>query len=379
VAAPEQPAGEGERRTSPVELLWDLVFVFAVTQATTLLGRDLSWAGFGRAMLVLALVWWAWSAYVWAANAEATPAALSAFLLPAMVAIFIVGLAIPHAFGAEATLFAVAYAIVRALHLALYAHASRAGSASWSAIAGFAVTVAIGMVLLVAGSFASTGWREALWAAAVVVDYSGPLLTRQRLRGLQHLAFAHFAERYGLFVIICLGESIVAFGVASSGPQLSAATIAAVSLGVVITAGLWWTYFGRAAARAEEGLRGHEDPVLAASDAYSYMHLAIVVGIIVYAAGAKVLARHADVALADAPRLALCAGVSIYLLGLAAFRRRLTGRWGGERLLAAAAMIGVFAVTSGLVAWAVAGIVAVMLAVLGAAEATREPTLEPSA
>jgi low temperature requirement protein LtrA len=210
---------EQERRTSPVELLWDLVFVFAITQVTTLLWRELTWKGFGRAMLVLALVWWAWSAFVWAANAQvADSPTLRAALLVSSIAIFIAGLSIPHAFGSEATLFAVSYAVVRFLHLGLYADASKRGNASWTAIAGFAVTVVIGMALLIAGSFASGAARTGLWVLAAAIDYAGPAwLTRERLRGLQQVAVAHFAERYSLFVIICLGESIVAIGVGAHG------------------------------------------------------------------------------------------------------------------------------------------------------------------
>src|SRR5438046_5979598 len=123
-ASATEPDGavSAERTTSPVELLWDLVFVFAITQVTTLLSSDLTWAGFGRSMLVLALVWWAWSAFVWAANAQDTSSpTLRIALLLAMLLIFISGLAIPGAFGSEATLFAVTYAGVRLLHLALYA------------------------------------------------------------------------------------------------------------------------------------------------------------------------------------------------------------------------------------------------------------------
>ena len=154
----------GERRTSPVELLWDLVFVFAVTQVATLLSRDLSWPGFGRAMLVLALVWWAWSAYVWAANAEQEESrVLRGVLLLGMVLIFIAGLSLPHAFDDRATVFAVSYAGVRLLHLALYAHASKRGNASWSAIVGFATTVVIGMALLIAGSFLGGSALIVLW------------------------------------------------------------------------------------------------------------------------------------------------------------------------------------------------------------------------
>src|SRR5262249_36752401 len=147
-AAPDEPL-VAERGVSPVELLWDLVFVFAVTQVGTLLSRDLSWAGFGRSLLVLALVWWAWSAFVWVANAEDADApAFLLTLLAALVLIFISGLAIPHAFGAQATLFAVTYAGVRFMHLSLYAHSARQGHASWEAIAGFSVTVTVGMMLL---------------------------------------------------------------------------------------------------------------------------------------------------------------------------------------------------------------------------------------
>src|SRR3954451_23190477 len=210
---------EQERRTSPVELLWDLVFVFAVTQVTALLSEDLSWPGLARSLLVLALVWWAWSAFVWAANAQDTTSpSLRLFLLLAMVLIFIAGLALPHAFDDEAPLFASAYAGVRLLHLGLYADASRRGNASWAAIAGFATTVLIGMALLVAGSVLGGTAQVALWTAAAAIAYAGPAwLTRERLRGLQRVAVAHFAERYSLFIIICLGESIVAIGVGASG------------------------------------------------------------------------------------------------------------------------------------------------------------------
>src|SRR3954451_3382556 len=257
------------------------------------MANDLTWTGFGHGMLVLALVWWAWSAYVWAANAEQEASrVLRGVLLLGMVFIFIAGVALPHAFGDRATLFACTYACVRMLHLALYAHASRSGSASRSAIAGVATTVVIGMALLIAGSLLDEAIRVWLWTLAVAIDYAGPAwLTRERLRGLQRVTVAHFAERYSLFVIICLGESIVAIGVGAGGHAVDADLEAAVALGLLITVGLWWTYFDRFAATAEERLRVHPDPVLAAADSYSYLHLPIVAGIIVFAVGVK-LAVH---------------------------------------------------------------------------------------
>ena len=365
----------GERRTSPVELLWDLVFVFAITQVTTLLWREQTWRGFGQAMLVLALVWWAWSAFVWAANAQvADSPTLRACLLVSSIAIFITGLSVPHAFGSEATLFAVSYAVVRFLHLGLYADASRRGNASWAAIAGFAVTVIAGMALLIAGSFATGPLRTGLWVLAAAIDYAGPAwLTRERLRGLQHVAVAHFAERYSLFVIICLGESIVAIGVGALGSsaerELTGELVLAVTLGLLITVGMWWTYFEGFAERAEQRLREHDDPVLAAADGYSYLHLAIVAGIITFAVGVKVLTRDSvTVPLPEPARLALCGGVAMYLVGHAAFTLRMVGEVEYEKLAVAGALLVLFAVGGGLAAWVLAAAVAALVGALCAVE-----------
>jgi low temperature requirement protein LtrA len=378
VVAAAEPLEE-ERRTSPVELLWDLVFVFAVTQVTTLLSHDLSWAGFGRAMLVLALVWWAWSAFVWAANAQDTGSpALRLALLLAMVLTFVAGLALPHAFDDEAPVFAATYASVRLLHLALYADASRKGNASWAAIAGFGVTVLIGMALLVAGALAGGGAQIVLWTAAAAIDYAGPAwLTRERLRGLQRVAVAHFAERYSLFVIICLGESIVAIGVGAGDERFDAQLVAAVGLGLLVTVALWWTYFDRFAALAEQRLRTHHDPVLAAADAYSYLHLVIVAGIIVFAVGVKQAVGAVDAPLGDAARLALCGGVALYLAGHVAFGLRMVGSVGIEKVAAAVAVLVLYAVGGAFDAWVLAGAVAAILGAMCTLETVRARRAEP--
>jgi low temperature requirement protein LtrA len=361
-----------ERRTTPVELLWDLAFVFAITQVTAFLVHDLSWAGFFHGMLILALVWWAWSAFVWAANAQAEDSAtMELALLGALVLIFIAGLAVPGAFGAESTLFAVTYAGVRLIHLGLYVDASRRGNASWEAIAGFGVTVLVGMALLIGGSFLDDGARVALWTAAVAIDYAGPAwLTRERLRGLQRVAVAHFAERYGLFVIICLGESIVAIGLAANGKQLGAELIAAVGFGLLITIGLWRTYFGELAVDAERSLRRDDaDPVLAAADGYSYLHLLIVAGITIFAVGVRIAVEDLGEPMTAAARLALCAGVGLYLIGHAAFRLRMVGETNAFELTAAAALVLVFALSAAVAAWLLVAIVALVVLVLCTAEA----------
>jgi low temperature requirement protein LtrA len=352
-----------ERRTSPVELLWDLVFVFAVTQVTTLIAKDLTWPGFAHGMIVLALVWWAWSAFVWAANAEDEESrALQAVLLLGMLLVFVAGVALPHAFDGKATLFAVAYAGVRALHLGLYAHASLRGNAAWSAISGFAATIAVGMALLVAGSFLSEGLQVAFWTVALAIDYAGPAwLTRERLRGLRQVAVAHFAERYGLFVIICLGESIVAIGLAADTREIDGRLVTVVALGLVATVTLWWIYFDRFAGVAEARLRNHDDVVLAAADGYSYLHLPIVAGIIVFAVGMKVPIGDLGGPLGDSARLALCGGLVLYLLGNVAFRLRMGGAVGSACLVGVIGLAALFAFGGSLSALWVTGLATTVL------------------
>jgi low temperature requirement protein LtrA len=362
-----------ERRTSPVELLWDLVFVFAITQVTALLAYELSWEGVGQGLLVLALIWWAWSAFVWAANAtDPGGLTLRAALVVSLISIFITGLAIPHAFGDHSTLFAASYVLVRFIHLALYTDASRKGNASWSAIVGFAAATTVGMALLLVGSFFDGEARTLMWVAAVAIDYAGPAwLTRERLAGLQAVAVAHFAERYALFIIICLGESIVAIGVGASGQELDFGLVAAIVLSLLIVVGLWWAYFDRAAEDAEEHLRGHDNPVLAAADAYSYIHLLLVAGIVLFAFGAKSAIAGIDHELDPVARAGLFGGVGLYLIGHAAFRLRMTGSADVLELVAAVALGVEYLLMQYAAAWIALVGIAIVLAALTFRE-TRE-------
>jgi low temperature requirement protein LtrA len=151
----------------------------------------------------------------------------------------------------------------------------------------------------------------------------------------------------------------------------------AVGLGLLITVALWWTYFDRFAHVAEERLREHDDPVLAAADAYSYLHLLLVAGIIVYAVGVTIAAHDVAEPLPDAPRLAFCGGVALYLVGHIAFALRMVGALGVEKLVVAALLLALYAVSGGLAAWALAGVVTAMLVALCAVETARgrrEPT-----
>jgi low temperature requirement protein LtrA len=195
------------------------------------------------------------------------------------------------------------------------------------------------------------------------------LLTRARLRGLQRVAVAHFAERYGLFVIIALGESIVAVGVRSRTTQVDVRLVVAVTLCLLITVGLWWTYFDRFARMAEERLRRAREPVLAASDAYSYVHLIIIAGIIVFAVGARLVVGGA--ALGDAGWLALCGGVALYLLGLLVASWRLIGSFDPLKVVAALVLLAVGVWAPSIASWGAAAIVTGVLAAVCVVDAVR--------
>src|SRR3954447_3355524 len=362
-----------ERRSSPVELLWDLVFVFAITQVSTTMSHDLAWPSVGRSLLLLALVWWAWSAFVWAANAEEEDSRLfRVVLLVALVMMFLAGVVLPSAFQGEAAAFVASYAAVRFLHLAIYADASRRGHASLTAIAGFAATVAIGMALLAIGAAVGGAGQVVLWSTAAAIDYAGPAwLTRERLRGLQRVAVSHFAERYGLFVIIVLGESVVSIGTAATNHAITASLLAAFAFALTITIALWWLYFDRTAAWAEQRLRETDDPVLAAADAFSYLHLLLVAGVVILAVGEKAAVASSNQSLPVSARLSLCGGVALYVIGYDAFKWRLGGQPSWLNATAIFVMAVLAVVTANLAAWAVCGLVAMTVVALCVARTLR--------
>ena len=316
-------------------------------------------------MLVLALVWWAWSAFVWAANAAGRASArCGSPSWPPWSLIFVAGLAVPHAYGDEAPLFAVAYAGVRLIHLALYADASRRGNASWAAIAGFAVTVLVGMALLVSAPSSTRGRaprcgrspRRSTTPGRLADPRAAARTAAGRRRPLRR-ALQPLRDH--------LPRRVDRLDRGGRGPRAPRRRVAgAVALGTLIVVALWWTYFDRLASAAEARLRAHPDPVLAAADSYSYLHLPIVAGIIVFAVGAKALVAGVGEPLGDAERLAFCGGLALYLAGLSAFQLRLLREGSPTRLLVAVALLVLYLISGGLAAWALAAIAAALMAVL---------------
>ncbi|MGH3079804.1 MAG: low temperature requirement protein A [Gaiellaceae bacterium] len=312
-----------EQRVTPLEIFFDLVFVYAITQVTLLMSDDPTWNGVGRGLLVLAALWWAWTGYAWLTNTlEPEEGLVRAGVLAAMAAMLVVALAVPEAFGANAVLFGVAYLIVRLLQLLLFAIAGRRDPDLGRVVLRKAPSATLGPVIIVAAGFFDGPAQAALWVVALAVDYLGALIGHGE--GLR-VSPAHFAERYGLVVIIALGESIVAIGVGAAGEAVTTGIVAAAVLGILVIGALWWAYFDVYAVEGQRVLSQASGAARfrLARDAYSYLHLPLIAGIVLFALGLKKTIEQVDDPLETVPAVALCGGLALYFLSYVAFRVRL--------------------------------------------------------
>ena len=364
-------AGEAEHQVTPLELFFDLVFVFAITQVTSLLAYDPTWHGVLRGMLVLIALWWAWTAYAWLTSTmDVDEGGVRLAMLASMGAMLFAALAVPGAFGGDAVLFGVFYLVVRLLHVVLYAIVGRDDPDLLGAVLRFAPTAIFGASLIVVAGFLRGDVRIAVWVVALAIDYLGPAVFGAG-RGWR-IAPAHFAERHGLIVLIALGESIIAIGV-GAGFELVTRVIVAAALGIVVISALWWLYFDVAAILARSRLtqaRGVEQAQLA-RDAYSYLHLPLVAGIVLFAFGLKVTIGHAGDELDTVPAVGLCGGTALYLFGHVAFLFRTTGRVFRRRTVGAAVLVALIPAAVSIPALVALALVSAVCSLIVAYEAIR--------
>jgi low temperature requirement protein LtrA len=329
---------DGERVTS-LELFFDLVFVLALTQCTALMDATPTWEGLLRGLLVLGVLWWSWAGYAWLTSVvDPEEGSVRLVMFAAMAAFLVAALCVPRSFGADAMLFACAYAAVRIAHIALFLLASRDDAGLRRSVVGLAGSTAVAVGLLVAAALAGGALRLGLWGLALLLDAGEPYLFGAD--GWK-LVPGHFAERHGAIIIIALGESIVAIG-AGATAGIGAGVVLAAVLGIVVAGALWWLYFDvvalvaeRRLAKATEGRERNE----VARDSYSYLHFPMVAGIALIAVGLKRTLGHVDDALATVPAAAMLGGAAMYLLAHVAFRWRNIHKLSWQRLLCALALV----------------------------------------
>ena len=338
VTAPAPPA----TRVTTLELFFDLVFVFTITQLTTLLANDLTLRGFGRVVLLLAVILWMYGGYAWLTNAvPPVTRARRTLILIGMGSFLSMALAVPGAFGVTGWLFGLGYFVVNAVHSGLFLTAGRASAPGMRVIGPVNLASA---TLVFVGGLAPLGWRYGLWIAAVVLFLVSPFL-----RSVSDFAISpeHFVERHGLIIIIALGESIVAIGLGLAGEPIDASVILIAVLALSLAYLMYWVYFGVDQSRAEHalGTAPPADRARMALSAYAWAHYVLLLGIVVVAAGVKKSVGHAVEHLTIAEALALGGGLAIYLLGEAYFRRTL--RLGAIRFRVLAALVAVATVPLG--------------------------------
>jgi low temperature requirement protein LtrA len=362
-----------EQRATTLELFYDLVFVFAITQVSHLLLAHLNWEGVGQSALVLLVVWWSWNYTTWVTNELNTDSVVVRLLLIAlMLASLLMAIAIPEAFGDKALLFAASYVAIQVgRHSFLTFLAAERGTVE-RLRAGRILTwfVAAG-VFWIGGALADGSTRTVLWLAALALDYAAPLVTywlpwRPRLSPeTWQVGSEHFAERFQLFIIIALGETIVITGATTADLELTTARVVAFGLAFLATAALWWLYFNLVAAIAQRRLALAENRTQMARDAYTYLHVVIVAGILLTAVGDELVIAHPTEELPDAEVAAVVCGPALYLLAHVVLRLRITGTISGRRLAGALACLAVGAIGTFASALVVAGLLfAVLVAVI---------------
>ncbi|MFW6091121.1 MAG: low temperature requirement protein A [Actinomycetota bacterium] len=312
-------------KVSSLELFFDLVFALGFTQCTALMVAEPTWTGVAQGLLALAVLWWAWAGYAWlTSTVDPDEGAVRIAMFAAMAAMLAVALAVPEAFGALGLTFALAYGVVRGAHIVLFLLASRDDPALRRSVASLAVSSAVAVGLLAGAAFLDGIAQALLWALTILIDFGGPALFG--VAGWT-LVPAHFADRHGRILILALGVSIVALGVAAER-GVTPEVIAAAVLGLALAAALWWLHFDLVAPATERRLLraavGRERNALA-RDSYSYLHLPMVAGVILVAVGLQRALAGVDEPLPVVPAAALLGGVAIYLLAHVLLQVRTSG------------------------------------------------------
>lgn len=304
----------GDQKVTFVELFFDLVFVFCVTQTVSLLHDGVTWRAIGEATLVFWLVWWGWTQFTWALNAADTthPRVEAATLVATGVAFFL-AVGIPSAFHGHSLWFAGTYITVRVLGLLVYDWVAWADETQRAAVRLFSLVSVAGLIAVLIGGIMGGTAQYISWTIAIPLDIVAAAIGGKAEGWNLHAE--HFSERHGLFVIIALGESLIVAAISlSDAADWPAYKVAAAILSVAIAGAMWWSYFVRNKLELDEALENSQgiQRSMLARDAYSIIHFPMVLGIIAYAATVEHALPHALAPLGTPNRALLAASVILY-------------------------------------------------------------------
>jgi low temperature requirement protein LtrA len=321
-----EPQPAGDFRVSTLELFFDLVFVFVITQLAETLYEHLTLATLGNIALILAVVWWMYSGYAWLTNAIAPNSTTRrTLLLIGMAGFLLMAIATPEAFGEYGRLFGVSYLAVNVVHAILFQRASQGARRAMRVITPLNILAAL---LVLTGGFLPEPWRHVCWIAAPLVQIVAGHSNKAELHSI---AAGHFAERNGLVVIVAIGESIVAIGLGFTGVHFGLGEILVALLGLTIAYYLYWFYFAGDDDRAEHVLAraSQAERTRLALYGYAYPIYAMLLGIVVLSVGIHKVVGHPFESQHWGEAIALAGGVALYLAGHGTFLRifGLRGVW----------------------------------------------------
>jgi low temperature requirement protein LtrA len=330
-----------DRGATFLELFFDLVFVFAITQIAAFIHHEDDLVAYLEAALIFVIVWWAWSQFTWAGNAIDIEDRWSRLgILAATGTAFFMAQGVPDAFGDDAPWFTFSYLATILIGLSLYWYGLRSDRTHQRALLTYLPWVIAASVVVAVSGFIDEDWRAWGYALAFVLFAISGLAGE---RGdIFRITPGHFTERHGLIVIIALGESIIAVGVASSGLERTAEPVAAMAVGVVGAIALWWAYFDWFSASLHAGLArvNMVDRVKLARDAFSFGHYPLVFGIVCFAVAVEEAVAHPDEPMGSVGRFAVAAGIALFLGATVAIHYRDGGVLLVERLVAVIAVVG---------------------------------------
>jgi low temperature requirement protein LtrA len=338
--------GSGDHRVTSMELFFDLVYVFAITQLSHLLLAHLDWHGVAQTALLTLAVWTAWIYTAWFTNwFDPDERAVRTVLIGVMVCSLILSATLPDAFGARGLAFAAAYVVMQVGRVAYSVLGFSGHLASQRNFQRILFWISLSAFPWLAGGIATGSTRELLWVVAVGMDLLGPVagfytpgLGRSTTRDWD-ISGEHIAERCQLFLIIVLGESILVIGATFGELEWSAAVLAAFVAAFLGSVALWWVYFDRAAGDAEEAIARSDDPGRLGRSAYTYLHIPMVAGVIVTAVGDELAITH-PLGHADPATVAtILGGPSLFLLGHTSFKRAVFGVWSASRISAIVVLV----------------------------------------
>ena len=364
----------GERRATFFELFFDLVYVFAVTQLSHHLVADLTWVGAAQTAFMLFAVYWAWNYTTWMANwFDPDVPAVRLVLAFVMLASLLMAVAIPEAFGDLGLVFALGYCALQVVRNAFVVAVTPRGPFNRN-FRQILVWSLLSVPFWVGGALAPGDARWAWWLAALALDLAAPLV-RYWLPGMAQTPMrewqidpGHFAERFQLFVIIVLGESIVLTGATASDAGLDAPVGVALALAFGSSVALWWIYFGKTATSAVRRTAASEAPGRIGRDAYTYLHIPIVAGILLAAVADELVIAHPGDDLGTAGALVALGGGALYLLGVVAFGARVGRHQPWTRAAAAAVLLAAIPLATSVPGLAVAAFSTALLTLLVAAD-----------